>query len=402
MGESSLGEFHIVRELGRGRGGTVYLAEKAGHPGKVALKILPPEEGEDGRARLDRCFSDARGAAALHHPGIAAVVDQGIVEGKPYLASEYLEGVTLRAWVTTPAAAEPSARLSIARQVAAAGGAAHERRIVHGALRPENVFLVGGEVDKVKVTDFGLGRLLRGATVDDLVYASPERCRRPERNDINDDVYAFGCLLYELVCGRVPFAYRDRDALVAAHLGEPPPSPRSAAEWVPPALDRLILAALCKSAGGRPRSLAVMEQVLGQIASGQPEPLTDARFAGREPTAPRLTPLGHVHLRPRELRMGRPSPADSPVARRTPLGRAHLHLRNLVVDDRPVDLPASDAPAAPALQDAPESPVRGSRRLWWLLGAAALLVLALLAARGFRARSLDAAALPATATPLKP
>jgi hypothetical protein len=283
----------------------------------------------------------------------------------------------------------------------------------------------------VKVNDFGLGRLLHGATADDLAYASPERCRRPERSDLNDDVYAFGCLLYEMVCGRLPFAYQDRDALVAAHLGEPPQPPISLLPSLPPALDRLIIAALCKSPGGRPRTLRMVEEALGQIASGAPEAIGQSGWPAtrEEASSPRLTPLGHVHLRPRELRVSIPAASETP-ARRTPLGQAHLHLRGLVVDNRPAGLhPIAPALAEPELDPAAEptpvlepeaeavrrtrpdsgrrapldladGPARG-RKLWWVLGTLVLVAGALVAARGLRARSLDAAALPAQA-PLKP
>jgi serine/threonine protein kinase len=369
----------------------------------VALKLPVAGEGEDARVRLERFLADAEAASGLRHPGIVSVVGHGFTpSGQAYLVTEYLEGATLRGWLAGSVASDLGRRLAIARQLAAAGAAAHDRRIVHGALRPENVFLLGGDSDAVKLTDFGLGRLLQGATVDELAYASPERCRRPQRIDINDDVYAFGCLLYEMVCGRPPFPYRDRDALVAAHLGEPPQPPRSLDGAIPVGLERLILATLCKAPAGRPRSLRLVEEALDRIAGGGDD---GGWSAAREDVAvPRLTPLGHVHLRPRELRTGKPSASETPP-RRTPLGQAHLHLRGLVVDNRgaPVETPAravapvADEPPPVAVADAAVVD-RSGPRLWWLVAVLAVLAGAVLAVRGLRSHALEAT--PSTTAPV--
>jgi serine/threonine protein kinase len=430
VGES-VGEYRIVRELGRGRAGAVYLAESPRHPRPVALKLPVAGEGEDAHVRVERFLSDAEAASALRHPAIVSVLAGGFTDaGQPFLATEHLEGTTLRGWLAGSVASRLTERMTVARQIAGAGAAVHDHGIVHGALRPENVFLLAGAPDAVKVTDFGLGRLLRAGTIDELVYASPERCRRPGKTDINDDVYAFGCVFYEMLCGRPPFPYRDRDALVAAHLGEPPQTPRSVEASVPVGLERLILAMLCKAPGGRPRSLRAVDEALGHFQIGG----TDERGwpARREQVAvPRLTPLGHVHLRSRELRTGAPSASETP-ARRTPLGQAHLNKRGLVVDSRlrpaaPPDVAAAPAVAGeaapPAAQEAAlavaedaalafaeqeslaaaaeEAEQRNGPRLWWLLGLMAILAGTVLAVRMLRAPGLDVkppAAVPAPLT----
>jgi serine/threonine protein kinase len=408
VGES-VGGYRIVREIGGGRAGVVYLAESIEHAHPVALKIVDVAEGDDARVRVERYLSDATAASALRHPGIVSVLAQGFSSNRQaYLVTEHVEGTTLRGWLAGSLASDLAARVTIARQVAAAGAAAHDHRIVHGALRPENVFLLGGSPDATKVTDFGLGRLLRRGDAADLAYASPERCRRPERADISDDVYAFGCLLYEMVCGRLPFSYQDRDALVAAHLGEPPPPLRTQVALLPAALDRLILATLCKSPDGRPRSLRAVEEQLGYLAAGGNQGVGESGWPAtrQEASAPRLTPLGHVHLRPRELRVGMRSPSEA-RSRRTPLGQAHEQSPG-TADDAPARPRATDvAVPEPGPLAEPDGelagarePARSGRTLGWLLGALALLAAAAVAARALRSRSPDASSLPAATAPV--
>src|SRR2546423_1559915 len=236
MVDGRLGDYQIVRELGSGRAGVVFLGREVGQDRgpdgpplrEVAIKLLAIDG--DGKPGAERYLADAEAASAVRHPGIVEVLGRGFsADRRAYLVMELLQGVTLRTWMGGGATPELPLAIGVARRLAAALGAAHERRIVHGGLRPENVFLVGGRPDALKITDFGLGRLLAtgpAATAAEVAYLSPERCRRADRIDLNDDVYAFGCLLYELCCGRPPFPHIDRDALIAAHVSQAVPAPR--------------------------------------------------------------------------------------------------------------------------------------------------------------------------------
>ena len=390
-----IGDYRIVRELGSGRAGVVFLGEAPGRgeaPARAAaIKVLAIDG--DGRPRAERYLGDAEAAASLRHPAIVEVMGRGFsADGRAYLIMELLDGVTLRTWMGGGATPELPMALDVARRLAATLGAAHERQIVHGGLRPENVFLVGGRPDALKITDFGLGRLLGtgpAATAAEVAYLSPERCRRSDRIDVSDDVYAFGCLLYELCCGRPPFPHVDRDALIAAHVGQPVPAPRGVAPWLPPSLERLLQSMLSKSPGERPRQLRWVEEALARIATGTAEVAGEQGWpATREQaSAPRLTPLGHKHVRPPQQRgaiAGVGSARETPP-RRTPLGQAHLHLRSLVVDHGPrtagvypISTSASSAeveaeppqeePTLPAAL--PERPAGTGlfRRVAWLMG----------------------------------
>jgi serine/threonine protein kinase len=339
----------------------VHQAEGTG--GAVAIKVVEPGDGRDGQVRAERYFGESESASAMRHAGILQVMGRGeSSDGHSYLVMELLDGPTLRTWLGGGATPELLLALGVARRIASAVAAAHDRRIVHGGLRPENVFLIGARLETIKVTDFGLGRLLatRGkVSAAEVAYLSPERCRRPDRLDVADDVYAFGCMLFEMVCGKPPFPHGDRESLMAAHTGQAPPSPRSLVPALPEALDRLILALLAKTVGARPRNLHLVDQSLERIMTGAPEVLGDQGWPATrgEASSPRLTPLGHVHVHsgPRSRDSGTGSPAwtaDS-QPRRTPLGQAHLHLRSLVVEHQP-SRPASGFPAV--TESPPSSP----------------------------------------------
>jgi serine/threonine protein kinase len=351
MAAERLGEYRIVRELGRGRAGVVYQCEGASGP--VAVKVVEPGEGRDGQVRAERYFGESEAASAMRHPAIIHVVGRGeSSDGRSYVVTELLEGPTLRTWLGGGATPELPLALAVARLIAGALGAAHDRRIVHGALRPENVFLIGARPETIKVTDFGLGRLLgtRGRVgAAEVAYFSPERCRRPDRLDVGDDLYAFGCMLFEMACGRPPFPLGDRESLVAAHTGQSPPAPRSLVPALPEALDRLILSLLAKTVAERPRNLHLVDQALERIISGAPEVIGEQGWPATrdQSSAPRLTPLGHVHVHsgPRpHPGSGSPAWTADSQPRRTPLGQAHLHLRSLVVEHQP-SRPASSFPA---------------------------------------------------------
>jgi serine/threonine protein kinase len=427
MADQRLGDYRIVRELGRGRAGVVHQCDGGGT--QVAIKVVEAGEGRDGQVRAERYFGESESASAMRHAGIVQTLGRGETsDGQGYLVMELIDGATLRMWLGGGATPELPEALAVARRIAAAVGAAHERRIVHGGLRPENVFLVGARPDAIKVTDFGLGRLLgtRGkVSAAEVAYLSPERCRRPDRLDVGDDLYAFGCILFEMVCGRPPFPHGDRESLIAAHTGQPAPAPRSLIPALPQALDRLILSLLRKTPGDRPRNLRLVDEALDRIISGAPDLMGEQGWpATREQSsAPRLTPLGHVHLHagPRDRASGSGSPPwkTESTPRRTPLGQAHLHMRSLVVEHSPprpatafpavVDQPPSEPPAPPpeAVSPPPESPhdeadektpatvvtslpVRRRPGLAWVLGALVVVAAGVVAVRVLRGRGVAA------------
>ncbi len=240
----------------------------------VALKVLLPEHSSSPEI-LQRFFHEARAAAAIQHPGIVMIFEYGRIEGtgtsadgSAFIAMELLSGESLAARLRRPPPLATGEVLSITRQIAAALGAAHGEDIVHRDLKPDNVFLVPDEDAiggfRVKVLDFGIAKLQgagatgHGHTRTMMVfgtppYMSPEQCRSSARIDHRSDIYALGCILFEMLCGRPPFVGEPGE-LIALHQLQPPPAPSSLAP-IDPGLEALVLQMLAKKPEDRPQTM---------------------------------------------------------------------------------------------------------------------------------------------------
>ncbi len=233
-----LGSYEIVALLGRGGMGEVYRARDQKLRREVALKVLPTEFAADAE-RMSRFEREARMLAALNHPNIAAIYGLEEWQGKQVLVMELVQGATL-AERLAKGALKLEETQRIALQMAEALEAAHEKRIVHRDLKPANVKVT--PEGKVKVLDFGLARAWAGegvgvdlseaATVTESwtetgmivgtpAYMSPEQSRGREV-DKETDIWAFGCVVYELLTGRSPFGRETVTDTVAAILKEEP------------------------------------------------------------------------------------------------------------------------------------------------------------------------------------
>jgi hypothetical protein len=283
MEGETLGNYRLVMKLGEGGMGVVYLAEHRLLPRRAAIKVLRPELAHSPEA-LERFMTEARSNARVRHPSVVEVIDCGRDErGQVYIVTEYLEGCALadrlarEGWLPLGEAA------AIARQVAAAVGAAHASGIIHRDLKPENVFLVSGPPPQVKILDFGIAKLMdsppesarvtrTGMTVGTPRYMSPEQCRGVGDIDHRSDIYSLGCILFEMICGRPPFNHQGSGELIAAHLGEPPPRPLVFRADVPPAMERLIGWMLAKRPEDRPSNMA---EVVAALDDG-PEPIMES------------------------------------------------------------------------------------------------------------------------------
>jgi len=230
---AQVGTYRIERLLGRGGMGVVYLAHDTRLHRAVALKALPPHLFHDDRMRA-RLRQEARAAAALSHPAIATVFALEEVGDQLLIASEYLEGQTLRELLA--AGPPPEARaLEIARAIAAALQSAHDRGIVHRDLKPENIILTA---NGVKVLDFGLAQFdiaaqdLASVTrlTDAGVMAGTPPYMAPEQllgqvTSARTDQFAFGVLLYEMLTGRHPFGSGTLPQTIARTIAtEPDPA----------------------------------------------------------------------------------------------------------------------------------------------------------------------------------
>lgn len=243
--------YELVSLLGEGAYAEVWLAhDRAAGDRQVVVKFPFPELFGDP-ALFQRYRRESQIARQLDHPNVQRALDDGQHRSEPYLVLEYVEGPTLRAWLRSNPQPLPLERvLAWATQLAEALAYLHRHGIVHRDLKPENI-LVGPD-DQLKLTDFGtaVARGARRLTWKHLSqalgtpdYMAPEQVQGA-RGDQRSDLYAWGVLVYELACGRVPFAGDTPLAVMAAHLQADPVPPEKLRRDLPPALGTVILHAM--------------------------------------------------------------------------------------------------------------------------------------------------------------
>ncbi|HMG23631.1 MAG TPA: serine/threonine-protein kinase [Kofleriaceae bacterium] len=274
---SHIGQYRIIRKIGAGGMGLVYLGEHTLLGRRAAVKTLLPTVAAN-REIVERFFNEARATSAIADPGVIQVFDFGYhVDGTAYIVMELLEGEALSARLDRLGALPLGDALRFTRQVAGSLAAAHARDIVHRDLKPENIFLVrdaeaqGGE--RTKIIDFGICKMGAGdpmltevgAMIGTPVYMSPEQCRGSGEVDPRSDIYAFGCLLFHLLTGRPPFLGEASGDLIVAHLEEEPPPPSRYAPELPLAVDALVLRCLAKAPGDRFASMTELQAALGVL-----------------------------------------------------------------------------------------------------------------------------------------
>jgi TolB-like protein len=281
-----LGAYEIVAFIGAGGMGEVYRARDPRLGRDVAVKVLPPGVASDPE-RLLRFDREARAAAALNHPNILSVYDIGSHDGQPYIISELLDGQTLRAALAR-GPLPPSNAIDWTNQICQALTAAHDRGIVHRDLKPENLFITRD--GRVKVLDFGLAKLTEaahppageteaetvaaastpGLVVGTTGYMAPEQITG-QPIDPRTDIFALGCVLYEMLSAARAFKRESAIATLTAILHEEPPPLSSLGRDVPAGLDRVVRHCLEKSPlerfqSARDVSFALREQVSGTAA----------------------------------------------------------------------------------------------------------------------------------------
>jgi len=285
-----VGSYKIESKLGQGGMGVVYVAQHPLLKKKAVVKFLHAELSSDGEL-VDRFFNEARSATMIRHPGIVDVFDFGHhASGCAYILMEFLHGEALSDRIKKDGPFEASFAIAIGKQLASALAAAHEQGIVHRDLKPDNVYLVpdreapGGT--RVKVLDFGIAKLANeasgavktqaGVVMGTPTYMAPEQCRSAGEVDHRADIYALGCILFEMVCGRPPFRCASLGQLIAAHMFEPPPLPSSFGP-VPADLEAVILRALEKEPDDRQGSMSNLSIELASCDGAMLTPVPQRR-----------------------------------------------------------------------------------------------------------------------------
>ena len=263
-----VGHYHIIKKLGAGGMGEVYLAEDTRLDRTVALKILPADVASDQR-RMQRFKQEAKLASSLNQPNILTIFEFGDTESLHFIASEYVDGATLREHLRNSQLKLPEI-IDISAQVVAALDAAHEAKIVHRDIKPENI-MVRRRDGVVKVLDFGLAKLtektqrqsvgrsdsevntkllvrtMPGTVMGTLSYMSPEQAQGLHLDE-RTDIWSTGVLIYEMVAGRLPFAgVTSSHTIVEILEKEPAPLAKPGTRKVPPEVERIVSKALAKN-----------------------------------------------------------------------------------------------------------------------------------------------------------
>ena len=289
---SRIGKYRLLKQLGEGGMGVVYEAVREDIAARAAIKVLRPEYAANPEL-AGRFFNEARAANLIAHPGIVRVFDYGAEEGGiAYLAMEYLEGESLWKRIERQKKLPVPEALRIARQIASALAAAHEKQIVHRDLKPDNIFLIdpdktGENQDEnsetgdsepafVKIMDFGIAKSVNshltgtGMTVGTPEYMSPEQARG-ETVDWRSDQYSLGCILYEMLTREIPFDGKGAFEVMYKHLNAQPVPPRKRrperADCISSELEAIVLKMLAKKPKDRHPSMRVVELALRDEAA---------------------------------------------------------------------------------------------------------------------------------------
>ncbi|MBI3790591.1 MAG: protein kinase [Gemmatimonadetes bacterium] len=291
---AALGDrYEIERELGRGGFAVVYLARDVRHDRRVALKVLHDEVAQTvGRERFER---EVKLVARLQHPHILGVFDSGEVDGRLWFTMPFIEGETLRARLTRERQLPLKDALQIAGEVADALDYAHQHGVVHRDIKPENILLSGRHA---LVADFGIARALAGGGDTQSLtmtgmgigtpgYMSPEQAMGSREVDARTDLYALGCVLYEMLAGEPPFSGPTAQAVIARVLSEDPRPLGTTRPGLPPLLEGVIRKAMARVqadryAGAAEFAAAIEQASQSAMMSGA---LSGAYAAGAASTA---------------------------------------------------------------------------------------------------------------------
>jgi serine/threonine protein kinase/phage FluMu protein Com len=324
------GPYRVLRLLGAGGMGKVYLAEDIQLQRPVALKVMLPALCGSKKAR-ERFLREARAAAGVRNDHIVTVYSAGEERGIPYLAMELLEGEPLDRYLKRSGALPVAEIVRIGCEIAEGLAAAHERGLIHRDIKPANVWLEsrkprpgGGDVEgepspdwsvltaeqpaslavlrpraptRVKLLDFGLARAARessdlthqGALIGTPAYMAPEQARRADEVDYRCDLFSLGSVLYHLCTGSAPFRGGDTIATLVAVATEDPPPPYQVNPATPRPLSDLVMWLLAKRPEDRPASALEVAEALRRLAADPTQPL-----APHQPSKARRSTMGRV------------------------------------------------------------------------------------------------------------
>lgn len=294
-GKTIGGRYKIKSHLGTGGMATVYLAQDLILERLVAVKVLRFDfhTNQDAMRRFQR---EAQSATQLVHPNIVGVYDVGEEQGTHYIVMEYVKGTDLKEYIRQRGPLPPREAVRIMTQIVSAISAAHQNRIIHRDIKPQNILI--DEEGNVKITDFGIAIALSETSLTQtntllgsVHYLSPEQARGG-MTTIRSDIYALGIVLYELLVGEVPFEGESAVSIALKHFQEPLPRISQMLPTVPQSLENVVLKATAKEPLNR---YANCEEMLSDLQTSlSPERLNEPMFKPTEFTQETkvLQPIG--------------------------------------------------------------------------------------------------------------
>jgi serine/threonine-protein kinase len=264
--------YRFVSKIGQGSMGAIYKAVQLSMDRPVAVKILSSRYARNTRF-VERFFREARAVAKLNHPNIIQGIDVGEAAGVHYFVMEYVDGRTVGDLIRRGGALDEKRAVYIILQVTKALGHAWKNGLLHRDLKPDNIMIARDGV--AKLCDLGLAKNLTfslepsgtspGAAVGTPHYIAPEQARGETTIDLRSDIYGLGATFYHMVVGDVPFPADSAQVVLAKHLTEMPPAPRSRNPLVSAAVDAVILRMMAKERERRPQSAEELMQALEGI-----------------------------------------------------------------------------------------------------------------------------------------
>src|SRR4051812_6713858 len=289
--------YRVERELGRGGMATVYLAHDLRHDRPVALKVLRPELAAS--LGPERFLQEIRIAARLRHPHILPVHDSGETASRLWYTMPYVEGESLRQLLARERQVPVDRAVRIATQVLGALDYAHAHGVIHRDIKPENILLDSGQA---VVADFGVARAISaagearltetGLALGTPAYMSPEQATASRDLDGRSDLYALGCVLYEMLAGQPPFVGATAQQLLARHAIDPVPPLRTVRDTVPAGVEQSVTRALAKVPADRFATAAEFAQALSGAGAVVVSPAPPRRRSTRGKILPLTAALG--------------------------------------------------------------------------------------------------------------
>ena len=314
-----IGGYRVDELIGRGGMGLVYRVKNVALHRVYALKVLAPALAEDEQFR-QRFQREMRIAASLHHPNIVGIHYAGDHDGMLYFVMDYVIGTDLREVLIKQGAIDPTGAVDLLEQFASALDAAHSRGLVHRDVKPANILITvkDGE-EHAYLTDFGLakkfdtvsGLTVKGAVVGTVDYMAPEQITG-SRTDARTDIYALGCVFYQMLSGRVPYERENSVATLFAHVHEPPPQLEGNVSDTHPAFAAVLAKAMAKEPGDRYLSAGDMARDAAAALKGV-----------RDKSPPTIVATGEATPVPREVDPTELAPPGAPEPTVAPPPAAH-------------------------------------------------------------------------------